>query len=143
MMFKEIAFQSNTYQLTLALRNQVLRQPLGLILSEKDTLNEELHRHFVLLNESEVIACLVIITDHSKQSVKLKQMAVSDMFRKQGLGSSLITKVEAILRTEGIIKIVLSARITAIPFYETLGYLTQGNEYIEQTIPHIMMSKSL
>ncbi|WP_457826415.1 GNAT family N-acetyltransferase [Staphylococcus aureus] len=37
----------------------------------------------------------------------------------------------------------MHARKASIPFFEKLGYHTSGEEFIELTIPHVVMEKEL
>jgi hypothetical protein len=38
---------------------------------------------------------------------------------------------------------MMHARSTAIPFYERLGYRIEGGEFVQQTIPHVIMVKDI
>jgi predicted GNAT family N-acyltransferase len=38
---------------------------------------------------------------------------------------------------------IMHARSTAIGFYEKMGYTVTGNEFVEVTIPHYTMQKTL
>lgn len=140
--FREISFGSPTYQSTLALREAVLRAPLGFTLSAADLDGEARQRHFVLADEAEVIACVVIRPEQAGR-VTLRQMAVAPGARGRGVGASLVRHVEEILQAEGALEIVMSARQSAVPFYEKLGYRSVGEVYASLGIPHIRMEKRL
>lgn len=134
--------ESSWYQQELALRERILRQPLGLRLSEADRQADQRSQHFALIEEEKMLAC-VIATPINAELTKLRQMAVDPGHQGKGLGRQLMAFAEQQLQKLGYQKIELHARETAIDFYRKLGYQTVGDSFIEQTIPHIKMSKSL
>jgi len=68
---------------------------------------------------------------------------VSPCFQGQSIGKTLIGSTEKILRQKGYKSIEMSARQTAIGFYEKLGYRTVGDLFMEIGITHIAMQKYL
>lgn len=70
-------------------------------------------------------------------------MAVSPSLQRNGIGRSLVQFAEESARTMKFEVIELNARIYAQGFYEKLGYQTEGNEFIEVTLPTIKMSKQI
>ena len=50
---------------------------------------------------------------------------------------------ENIARDLGYRKLCMHARKTARGFYEKLGYMVNGDEFMEVTIPHYTMEKAL
>ncbi len=142
MEFKEIIFGLADYQTSLLLRDELLRRPLGKVLSENDTFDDAFQRHFGIFIQDQLQAC-VVIKPLSHNHVKLRQMAVANDYQGQGLGQHLITKTQTILKEDGVKHIELSGRKTAQVFYEKLGYQTQDQAYLENGIFHIKMSRSL
>ena len=63
--------------------------------------------------------------------------------RKDGLGYTLmkgsITKIETLFQTK---KIKIGAQTYLQKFYESLGFIKVGKDYLEDGIPHIYMKKS-
>jgi len=63
--------------------------------------------------------------------------------RKDGLGYTLmkgsITQIEFLFKTK---KIKIGAQTYLQKFYESLGFIKVGKDYIEDGIPHIYMKKS-
>lgn len=74
---------------------------------------------------------------------KVGRMAVLKAERKGGLGSKLLTELEAQARREGMVGIILHAQSTALKFYEKHGYASLGSEFEEAGMPHQMMIKHL
>jgi len=142
MLFREISFGSDQYQRACALRNEVLRAPLGLPLSEDDLQGEADQLHFGLFDDGVLAACVTAIAlteDHAK----IRQTAVAAVYQRQGLGRRIMTQLEAALAARGSAALSLHARSTAVGFYQKLGYETVGDEFIEVSIPHRKMAKRL
>jgi predicted GNAT family N-acyltransferase len=55
----------------------------------------------------------------------------------------LMIFAENVARDRRFKKIIMHARKESIPFFEKLGYHTNGNEFMELTIPHVVMEKEL
>ncbi|MDO8273781.1 MAG: GNAT family N-acetyltransferase [Gammaproteobacteria bacterium] len=140
MILTEIAYNSPEYQKTLALRERVLRIPLGLKLSDIDTADEDQQLHFAVFDERTLVAS-VVAKPLGNGAVKLRQMAVCPQQQRKGVGRQLLRLVENTLWQRGFQRIEMSARQSAIGFYEKLGYRTSGESYIEQGIPHIKMQR--
>jgi predicted GNAT family N-acyltransferase len=143
MFFREISFGSDQYRCACALREAVLRAPLGLPLSADDLQGEAVQLHFGLFADAgELLACVIAIAV-SVDLAKIRQTAVSPAYRRQGLGRRLMTELESALAERNFTSLILHARSTAVGFYEQLGYDTVGGEFIEITIPHRKMVKQL
>jgi predicted GNAT family N-acyltransferase len=142
MQFLEIEWQSDLYSDEIALRDKLLRAPLGLIFTDEDLAEESSHLHFGMMEGASLIACAVIVP-LSASEAKLRQMAVEDTYQRQGVGSILIDHIESALRERHFHIIELNARQHAIEFYERLGYCKQGSAFIEVSISHWKMTKSI
>jgi len=151
--FREVVYGSAEYKTTLALRHQILREPLGLNLWHENLSVEIDQRHFTLWQRSDaltgsdnnkavLLACVVIVPK-SQGWVKLRQMAVNSRFQRRGLGQRLIAAVENILVNEGVKQIELSARESAVAFYQASHYACEGSAYVEVGLPHQRMIKML
>lgn len=64
------------------------------------------------------------------------RMAVLRDFRKQGIGRQLLQSLIELSKAQGFASIKLHAQLTAIPFYERLGFVAIGNIYDEAGIAH-------
>ena len=139
--YKIIEFGSTDYESELALRDKVLRKPLGIELS----LDRELEKgeiHFGAFYNGSLVACLVVKT-FSDSSAKIRQMAVEPEFRAKGIGASLMKAAESYLETHGVRSISLNAREYALEFYLKLGYQVVGERFTEVGIPHFKAVKSV
>ena len=71
------------------------------------------------------------------------RMAVRKLYRGQNLGSKIMLAAENGIRRDGFKTCSLSAQVQAKPFYESLGYKAEGEEYLDEGCPHVMMRKVL
>jgi N-acetylglutamate synthase-like GNAT family acetyltransferase len=131
------------YSATTKLREKILRLPLGLVLSEKDVAGEEQQIHIAALSPEKEVVGTVLLKPLSPTLVKLRQMAVADAYQGSGLGKKLVQFAEQVAVENGFREIEMHARISALGFYEKLGYKVAGDTFIEVTIPTILMKKTL
>lgn len=141
--FAEIDFGSKAYRDALALRQKVLRTPLGRALDSDDLDGESEQRHFALFDKCGDIAATISVKKVDESCCKLRQMAVRDVDRNQGLGTLLLAKVETILQRKGFEYVELHARQSVKRFYELNSYEACSDVFIEIGIAHIKMKKSL
>lgn len=140
---RELRYGSDDYKQTLQLRHRILRAPLGLDLFQEN-LSVEIHqRHFSLWQLPDILLACLVIVPTAPACVKLRQMAVSDQHQRRGLGQQLVSEVERALLRDGVELIELHARVSAVPFYQSCGYQTVGETFIEVGIPHQRMNKVL
>ncbi|HDZ07942.1 hypothetical protein LCGC14_0042130 [marine sediment metagenome] len=143
MNFIEMAFASEAYERAWLLRQTVLRAPLGLTLDISERATEASHRHFALFTDDDTLAACISVVPLPDACAKLRQMAVNELMQGAGLGRALITRVEALLAEQGYRYLHMHARESAVGFYQKLGYRSEGDPFIEVTIAHIRMSKTL
>ena len=137
-----VGFESDFYRQCLKLRHRVLREPLGLSLSDADTASEEQQYHYALVAGQRVLAC-VTLKPESEQLISLRQMAVEPEHQGKGLGQRLVRVAENHSRAAGYKVLQMDARCEAEGFYRTLGYETDGEVYTKVGLDHITMKKRL
>ena len=71
------------------------------------------------------------------------RMAVRKLYRGQHLGTKIMMAAENGIRRDGFKTCSLSAQVQAKAFYESLGYKAEGEEYLDEGCPHILMRKVL
>lgn len=138
----EFHCDSAEYEQALAMRQAILRQPLGLDLFAEDLSQETHYSHFGLKDGDQLVA-YVMSVPASPDTVTIRQMCVLSEYRGQGLGRELMLGIERQLLSVGILEIELAARVPVVPFYEKLGYEKSGAEFLSVTIPHQWMRKRL
>ena len=141
-MFTQVHHGTKEYDQTVALRNEVLRMPLGLAFSEEELHEEKDSFHLASWSGDALMACLVLkpLTDTQLQ---MRQLAVRDDCRRQGAGRALVHYSESFAREHSYGEIILHARETALGFYEKQGYEAEGDSFTEVGLPHLAMRKKL
>ena len=78
---------------------------------------------------------------------QIGRMAVLPNFRGQGIGREILERLLLAATAEGASSLILHAQLTAMPFYEKLGFVGQGSLYEEAGIPHrnmmLILSKTI
>lgn len=138
----EISFGSQHYEQSKTFRDEILRRPLGLSLSEADIVGEDKQIHIVALEAGEILGT-VLLKGLADGVIKLRQMAVAPGLQGSGCGRRLVFFAEETAVSRGFRAIELNVRVSARGFYEKLGYSAVGSEFIEVTVPTIKMVKSL
>jgi ribosomal protein S18 acetylase RimI-like enzyme len=137
----EVPHASPAYWATIALRDQVLRKPLGLCYAAEELQAEKDSRHIACYRAGRLVGCLVLRPQGD--DARMRQVAVIEDLQRRGIGKALVEYSEALARGLGFRRMVLHAREMAVPFYERLGYVKLGERYEEVTIPHWSMEKRL
>lgn len=141
--FRKIEFGSDAYREALQLRHEVLRAPIGLNLYEEDLSKESDERHFGLFGANDVLVACVTAVPLSPAAAKLRQMAVSAAHQRKGYGQRIIRCLEDRLARDGVAEISMHARVSAVSFYQRLGYSMDGDPFTEVGIPHVRMRKRI
>ena len=141
-MCTQVQHGTKEYDETVALRYEVLRKPLGLKFSPQELAQEKNSFHLACWRNSMLVACLVLKPLSARQ-LRMRQFAVHPDFQGKGVGRALTCFSESFATTHGYEEIVLHAREKAAGFYKKLGYQIEGDRFIEVTIPHFSMWKSL
>jgi len=142
MALKIIDHGSKEYQQMLRLRYDMLRKPLGLRFDEGELEKEKNDVLMGAFEDDRILGCC-LLTRVDNNTVRLRQMAVPNNLQGKGIGRALMIFAENIARDLGYKTLVMHARKTAIGFYNKLGYTSTGNEFMEVTIPHFVMQKTL
>ena len=85
------------------------------------------------------------LTEKNRTIYQIKQLVVAPAYQKMGLGTKIVLALIALARQKNAAKVILDARIEAVPFYQKLGFVTFGREHPSPTtnVPHIYMKKIL
>lgn len=142
MAIKVIDHGSDDYKQMIALRQLLLRKPLGLNFSD-DELAEEINDILIGCFDEDKLEGCCLLTESSPSVLRLRQMAVISGLQGKGVGRAILQFAENIARDRGYKKMIMHARKTAAGFYEKLGYVISGEEFIEVSIPHYLMEKDL
>ncbi len=100
--------------------------------------------HALLRCDGEAIACgRLDLQPGAPEQGKIGRVAVLASWRKLGLGVQIMTALEAEARRSGLQATWLNAQVSALGFYEGLGYRGEGERFVEAGIEHLTMRKSL
>ena len=70
------------------------------------------------------------------KSAQIGRMAVLVALRGQGIGTAMLKKLLELAMSEGISSLILHSQVSAVSFYEKLGFKADGPTYQEAGIPH-------
>lgn len=73
---------------------------------------------------------------------KVERVATIQTARGHGYGKEIMDEVERVAKRQGLVELRLGAQLTALPFYEKLGYEAFGDEFLDADLPHRMMRKT-
>ncbi|MFS1663633.1 GNAT family N-acetyltransferase [Streptococcus sp. zg-JUN1979] len=135
---------STIYQDAVAIRQEVFVKGQGVPKDMEIDEYETLAIHFVLYDqEHQACATCRLLPSQDKTTITLQRMAVLDSYQGQGLGKKLLKHALEYATKAGFDKMTMHAQLTAQPFYQKLGFQTQGERFEEAGITHITMTKSL
>lgn len=138
----EVDYGTYQFDQTLALRDEVLRKPLGIEFTPEERALDERSFHLACWRGQALAGCLVL-TPLSAKRIQMRQLAVRGDLQRQGIGRNLVVYSEDFARDRGCEEMILHAREGAVAFYQKLGYEVRGDRFIEVTIPHVTMRKAL
>jgi predicted GNAT family N-acyltransferase len=130
------------YQQMVNLRNEILRKPLGLTFDQEELDKEKDDILMGAFEDERLLGCC-LLSRVDAGTVRLRQMAVPNNMQGKGIGRALMIFAENIARDLGYKKLCMHARKTAVGFYQKLGYTISSDEFLEVTIPHYTMEKTL
>lgn len=137
-----IEFDSEQYIESVALRQRVLRDPLGLKFTKENMVNDANEYHLAATDGTEIIGIL-LLRPLENQAIKMRQVAVAPELQGQGVGKALVLESELLAKNLGFKHMELHARKVALAFYQSLNYEVIGPEFLEIGIPHVKMVKDL
>ena len=127
------------------LRDEALLGPLGLDLETFRTHEpgaEERAEHYVAILDHphgpRVVACAMLVPhEPDPSSGRVMQVVVDPQRQGEGIGRRLLATIES--RAFGdlaLTQLICDANFDAVGFYESLGWILDGNEYTRAGIPH-------
>ena len=98
--------------------------------------------HVLVYQDAHCIGTGRLVNLSAKQA-QIGRMAVLTKFRGKGIGKQILRKLVDLAASQGVREIILHSQVSAIPFYEKLGFQAQGDAYDEAGIPHRNMMLTL
>lgn len=125
----------------MALREEILRKPLGLFFSKEELEQEIEHIHIAGFLGQEMCATAVLVPDGAE--MKMQRVASKAQFQGKGIGSALMCFCEEYAKQHGYKSIYCHARGTAVRFYLKNLYELEGEPFDEDGISHRKMRKMI
>ncbi len=100
---------------------------------EWDGADEEAQHWLAFLNNEPVGTARMLRNGH------IGRMAVLTRARQRGVGSQILRAILTAATQQPLREIYLHAQTHALPFYERLGFIAEGPEFLDADIPHRTM----
>tara|TARA_X000000368_G_scaffold91488_1_gene69920 strand:+ start:301 stop:744 length:444 start_codon:yes stop_codon:yes gene_type:complete len=127
----------------LLFRWEMLRKPLGMSMDSLADSIEEESFHLMGIDEEGNVIASGRVHFNTPDEAQIRYMAVDDDFKRQGIGSEIVTELERYALSKKAVTITLNARENAISFYLSLGYSEVCPYQSDTGIPHKTMKKDL
>ena len=127
----------------LLFRWEMLRKPLGMSMDSLADSIEEESFHLMGIDEEDNVIASGRVHFNTSDEAQIRYMAVDDNFKRQGIGSEIVTELERYALSKKAVTITLNARENAISFYLSLGYSEVCPYQSDTGIPHKTMKKDL
>lgn len=127
------------------LRFRVLHEPFGVERDDDWNDQDRASTHVVATVEDDVIGYARLIAEEGGKTGQIRQVAVAPEWERRGVGTALIQGAIDEAGRLGMADVWLNARLTAVPFYEKLGFkVTSGVFRTPRTyLPHVRMDRPL
>lgn len=76
-------------------------------------------------------------------TAKAQRVAVLAEHRGQGVGAALMFALEGEAARAGTTTVLLASQLSAVKFYQRLGYRTEGEVFVDAGIDHVLMRKTI
>lgn len=127
----------------LLFRWEMLRKPLGMSMDSLADSIEKESFHLMGIDEDGNVIASGRVHFNTSDEAQIRYMAVDDNFKRQGIGSEIVTELERYALSKRAVTITLNARENAISFYLSLGYSEVCPYQSDTGIPHKTMKKDL
>ena len=133
-------FGTPAYDEAVALRDAVLRRPLGRRIADDDDLAAEVEQvHFGYFDGGRLVGTASLQETEGGSVLKMRQVAVDPAVRGRGVGRVLVEACEAYAKTRHAARLYCHARAVARVFYERCGWRVEGDGFEEVGLPHFVM----
>lgn len=116
------------------IREQVFIQEQDIPTEEEWDDLDAVAQHFVLYVENQPAATARLLPNHS-----IGRVAVLRQYRGQAYGKAIMRDVIRVAKAQQRTFVQLSSQVHAIGFYQALGFVEEGDEYLDCGISHITM----
>jgi putative N-acetyltransferase (TIGR04045 family) len=135
------ATNSSEVDEALELRRRVFCDEQGVTLEADQDGRDPEAVHIVAVDAGQLVGTCRLVFDDG--IARLGRMAVEPNLRGRGIGAHILEEAEREARAAGARRIRLHAQTDAQSLYERGGFQAQGEEFVEEGIPHVTMEKRL
>jgi predicted GNAT family N-acyltransferase len=136
---KVVPHGSDAYHDAVALREEVLRAPLGLTISSEEQEYEKKYFHIACYLGDDLCGTAMLVP--KGEEIKIQRVAVKEEAQGHGIGSELMKFCEIFAKENGFKALYCHARDTAIKFYLKNQFVGEGEMFDELGLPHWKMRK--
>jgi predicted GNAT family N-acyltransferase len=97
--------------------------------------------HFLVLDAGRPVGTARVLLKDNGRTAKIGRVAIAAASRGSGLGARLMMDIEAAPEMAGVHTFKLDAQTHALAFYQRLGYVASGEEFMDAGIAHFHMEK--
>lgn len=116
------------------IREQVFIQEQQIAAEDEWDSEDAVSLHFIAYDQGQAIATARLLENNS-----IGRVAVLKEYRGQGVGRVLMQSIIQLAQQQGRSFVKLSSQVHALPFYASLGFIAEGEEYLDCEIPHMDM----
>lgn len=98
-------------------------------------------RHWLAVDDGTPVATARAVDKEGRW--KIGRVAVRKPWRGRGVGLAMMKAIVEAGREAGVPEAFLESQTHAVPFYERLGFVAEGPEFMDAGIPHRLMRLSL
>lgn len=95
--------------------------------------------HVMMWRDRELVGTARLLSTDNGQAIKVGRVAVAEAYRSRGLGSSMMRAIHDWIGQSPSRMGVMSAQAHLEPWYADLGWVREGEVYMEAEIKHIEM----
>ncbi len=100
---------------------------------------DHLCSHFLIFDDKNVIAT-ARVRQKEENLLKIERVAVLFEFRRLKVGSTLINNIiQYFINLNDSISFVLHSQVAVADFYKSINFISYGDKFFEDGIPHIAM----
>ncbi|MGB5636066.1 MAG: GNAT family N-acetyltransferase [Waterburya sp.] len=139
-----IQYNSREYQQACQLRYELFFAEHNLPWKVVQDERQAEYFHGAILIQDFVVAYGQLVP-HCNRIYQICQMVVQPAYQGQNLGKQILSTLIEVAKQQKAIAITLNARLTAVGFYQKLGFQTSGIPFLSSTtgISHITMNRKL
>lgn len=129
--------KSEEFPQAMEIRLKVFVEEQQVPVEEEYDSHDDTAQHFGVFLEGQLVGTGRLVTQD--QIGRIGRVAILSEYRGRGFGSGLINTIIATGQKQGLEEFVLGAQIQALDFYAQLGFVVEGEVFIDGGIPHRTM----